>query len=133
MTSRVQPKIPSMTIASFVRLIFLKDIRRLRLQLMLMLGLAVALILCAHPGGMEKAVPVAIILQLLCLGVIIQVILNDPAGRDFRFLLTRPVPGMAVLIAKVLFFTVFIVIPTCVIHELIVVRFGSLFCRWITC
>ena len=104
MTSRERPKNLSMTTATFIRLIFLKDVRRLRLQLILMFGLAVALILCAQPGGMGNAVPVAIVLQLLCLGIIIQSILNDPAGRDFRFLLSRPVPGLAVLTAKVLFF-----------------------------
>ena len=124
MTQRNQPKIPSVTTAIIVRLIFLKDVRRMRLLLVLMLGLAVVLVLCAQPDRLGDVVPVGLLLEVLCLGVIVQLIITDPAGRDFRFLFTRPVPGTAVLIAKALFFLVFLVVPTGVIHELFVARLG---------
>ena len=124
MTPRAQPKIPSMTTTTFVRFIFLKDVRRMRLLLVLMLGLAVVLVLCAQPDRLGDVVPVGLLLEVLCLGVIVQLIVNDPAGRDFRFLFTRPVPGSAVLIAKASFLAIFMVVPTFVIHELFVARLG---------
>ncbi len=124
MTQCSRPTVLPMTTMTFVRIIFWKDVRQMRLLLGFMLGAAILLVAFAQPGDMGNAVPVAIFLQLLCLCVIIRLMLTDPVGREYRFLLTRPVPGLAVLIAKGLFLTLFLIAPACVLHEAIVARFG---------
>jgi hypothetical protein len=124
MTHRTQPKTPPTTTVAFVRLIFLKDVRRTRLLLLLMLGVAALLVIQARPKQWSD---VSLLENLLLvLGALLtgQVIVNDPAGRDFRFLFTRPVPGSAVFIAKSLFLTAFIVLPAGIIHQLVVARVG---------
>ena len=105
-----------MTNAHFVRLIFLKDVRALRYPLLLLLLLVVSFILL--PISVDQAeywalVPVfgGIFMGLAAFLLTIPLILSDPAGREFRFLLTRPVPNSAIGLAKALFLVVFVIVP----------------------
>jgi hypothetical protein len=104
-----------MTTAAFVRRIFLKDVRLLRWQILLLLGLGLATVLLTgdlNGAGHNALVPVLVMVFLVGgISVTVMVVLADPTGREFRFLLTRPVPGFAVGLAKALFLVVFLVLP----------------------
>jgi hypothetical protein len=117
-----------MSTAAFVRLIFLKDVRALRYPLCLLLVLAVMVVVLAITGRPSGGADYDVMLDpflwrfFLLAGALlltIQLIHFDPAGREFRFLLTRPVPGTAVGLAKGLFLTLFLILPYWLSQEVI--------------
>ena len=103
--------------AAFIRLIFLKDVRALRYPLVFLLMLALAVIFSSeglHSGLESTGLTRSVFVFLLLTGAFlltVQLILADPTGREFRFLLTRPVPGSAIGLAKALFIIVFLMVP----------------------
>jgi hypothetical protein len=106
---------PHISTAAFVRLIFLKDVRAVRYPLLLLLVLTIGFILL--PISVDQAeyrtlIPVfGGIFIGLAIFLLTMVIQSDPVGREFRFLLTRPVPGSAIGLAKALFLTLFVMAP----------------------
>ncbi len=110
----------------YVRLIFLKDMRALRWPLLILAALTVAdAFLTLDPAAIGLLIPgtvqAALFLALGIFAIIIPLFHSDPAGREFRFLLTRPVPGAAVGLAKALFLTLFLILPYCVAVEFSVI------------
>ena len=105
-----------MTTAAFVRVLFRKDVRALRYPLLLLLLLAISFILLPQSVNQTEywaLVPVfgGAFMGLAAFLLTIPVIQSDPAGREFRFLLTRPIPSSAVGIAKALFIVAFVLLP----------------------
>jgi hypothetical protein len=103
-----------MNTRGFVRLIFLKDVRRSMwlLGMVLGLGLTVALILLFGTGtGAAFLVFLpALFAYLIGLFLTMDLIQIDWPGRDLRFLFTRPVPGEAIFFAKILFLGLFLIL-----------------------
>jgi len=115
-----------MNLLSYSRGVFLKDMRVQRnlLLIMLALGLAITETFPSLPnaGFLEPTFALLFVGTEFFLTVL--VIQSDPAGREFRFLLTRPVPGAAIGVAKALFLTVFIVGPFWIAQEFELARVG---------
>ncbi len=110
---------------AFVRLIFLKDVRALRYPLLLLAALAVAFFYLDPYSNELGGYPILLVCLFLAPGVFllaIPVMQADPSGREFRFLLTRPVPGVAVGVAKALFLILFLVLPSLLGVEFVVAR-----------
>ena len=108
---------------AYVRRIFLKDVRLLRWQLLLLLLLALSMALAwLAPDQIKDGTYVYQLMRWFlpaaALLVAVPLINADPTGREFRFLLTRPIPGPAIGIAKALFLCLFIIIPCWLVLEL---------------
>src|ERR1700683_3503148 len=116
---------PQISPAAFVRLIFYKDVRALRYPLWLLLAVAIAPVLLPLNPDERSNWVIAFSLAGICLAtgtflITIPAIQSDPAGREFRFLLTRPVHGSAIGLAKALFLTLFLIMPYWLSQEFVV-------------
>ena len=106
-----------MTTPAFVRLIFLKDVRAMRVPLvLLLLGLFAVIYLTFYTpsSGYFGTAGAVFGMFFVCVGALlltVHVVQSDPAGRELRFLFTRPVPGLTVGWAKGLFLLAFVVSP----------------------
>jgi hypothetical protein len=112
----------------YIRAVFLKDLRVQRVMLLLLAalgaGIAVADLVPNVPRA-EAIEPVFIGLFIIAEMILAaRVIQSDPTGREFRFLLTRPVPGVAVGMAKAIFLALFLVGPCWLAQEIQVARSG---------
>jgi hypothetical protein len=102
-----------MTTGGFIRLIFLKDVCRYMRPLGIVLGMGPLIALTLFwAGAMPTAyvIPLPLLAYLLGIFITMDVIQIDSPARELRFLSTRPVPGEAIFLAKVLFLGLFLIL-----------------------
>lgn len=108
---------PTTSTAGLTWLIFKKDVRATRYPLALLAVIMGTFLYLVFPPP-DHVTQISIISPLLLfIGItgmgllVVQLILSDPAGREMQFLSTRPVPGTAIGLAKLIFMIVFVVLP----------------------
>src|ERR1700683_4813317 len=110
-----------MTTGGFVRLIFLKDVRRYMwpLGMLFVIGPLIALTLF-WAGAMPTAYVILLTLLAYLIGffLTLDLIQIDSPTRELRFLFTRPVPGEAIFFAKILFLGLFLILGGWGLQEL---------------
>lgn len=110
----------------FVRLLFLRDLRRQRLRLFLLLLSLVAMILIGVDARRELTYLPALshVTDLLVLLVAISLIRSDPPERELCLLGVLPVPWYAPPLAKSAFVFLMLILPIWAVRELLVFRVG---------
>jgi len=115
-----------MNLLADIRRVFLKDVRVLRIHLLVLFALGLGAVVLTrypwlpHANDVSPVFIMGLIFMEIALGI--TVIQADPAGREFRFLLTRPVPPVAIGLAKALFIGVVLVLPFWVTQEYLLAR-----------